>query len=111
MNYFLTYGKNTLAPSMFSMVSNFFSRYSNGNRRSAGIKISHWNKGPGYLQTKMSEIKNLISSQHPHIIGLSEANLESSHDQNLVQLPGYNLHTCPTLNNPEISTRRVVSSS
>ena len=56
----------------------------------------------------MPEIKNIINGLHPHVLGLSEANLKSSHDQNLVQLTDYVLHTCPTLNNPDLNTSRVV---
>ena len=47
--------------SLFSMVTNFQSRYKMGNRNSKGIKISHWNKGGSFLINKMSEIKNIIS--------------------------------------------------
>ena len=56
----------------------------------------------------MPEIKNIINGLHPHIMGLSEANLKASHDQNLVQLTDYVLHTCLTLNNPTLNTSRVV---
>ena len=105
-NFIISYSINTLAASTFSMISNFQSRYLHGNRRSGGIKISHWNKGPGYLQNKMPEIKNVINGLHPHILGISEANLHHNHDQNLVQLKDYVLHTCPTLSNPLLNTSR-----
>ena len=39
--YVLQYGVNTLSASAFSMITNFKSRYTNGNRRNSGIKISH----------------------------------------------------------------------
>ena len=90
------------------MISNFQSKYSNGNRKSVGIKISHWNKGPGHLKTKIPEIKNIIKGLHPHIIGISEANLQEKHDRNLSQIEDYTLHTCPTLENPALKTSRVV---
>ena len=106
--YLLQYGVQAWAASTFSMISNFQSRYKNGNRKSAGIKISHWNKGPGHLQTKMPEIKNIVNGLHPHIMGISEANLKENHDQHLSQLEDYTLHTCPTLNNPALKTSRVV---
>ena len=106
--YILRHGINTFAASIFSKISNFQSKYKNGNRKTSGIKISHWNKGPGHLQTKMPEIKNIINGLHPHIMGLSEANLKASHDQNLVQLTDYVQHTCLTLNNPTLNTSRVV---
>ena len=56
----------------------------------------------------MPEIKNIVKGLNPHILGLSEANLKQTHDQNLVQLSDYVLHTCPTLNNPAYNTSRVV---
>ena len=93
---------------MFSMITNFQSRYTNGNRRNSGIKIGHWNKGASHLQSKMPEIKYFINGLHPHVLGLSEANLKSSHDQNLVQLTDYVLHTCPTLTNSGLNMSRVV---
>ena len=91
--FILQCGVNTVAASIFSMISNFQSRYTNGNRKANGIKISHWNKGPGHLHSKMPEIKNIIKGLHPHILGLSEANLKQSHDQKLVQIEDYVLHT------------------
>ena len=106
--FILQYGVQMWASSSYCMISNFQSRYLNGNRKSAGIKISHWNKGPGHLKTKMPEIKNIINGLHPHIIGISEANLHEKHDQNLSQLEDYTLHTCPTLENPALKTSRVV---
>ena len=40
--------------------NNFFARYINGNIRRNGIKLCHWNKGPGFLSSKLNEIENLI---------------------------------------------------
>ena len=74
------------------MVTNFQSRYLYGNRRT-GIKISAWNKGGGFLQNKMPELKNIVNGLHPHILGISEANLKSSQDKNLSYLEDYTLHT------------------
>ena len=34
---------------IYSRVSNFHSRYVNGNKTSKGIKIAHWNKGNSHL--------------------------------------------------------------
>ena len=101
-------GINIFAASSFSMVTNFNSRYCYGNKRGSGIKICAWNKDKGFLQTKMPEIKNIVSSLHPHILGISEANLHSNHDKNLVHLDDYTLHTCLTISNPDFSTSRVV---
>ena len=107
-NFLISYGINTLAASSFKMITNFQSRYLHGNRRAGGIKLSHWNKGPGFMQNKIPEIKNIIDGLHPHIIGISEANLHQNHDQKLVQLEDYSLHTCPTISNPSLKTSRVI---
>ena len=100
---------NKLASSTFSMVTNFQSRYTNGNKKNQGIKIAHWNKGNAFLQNKMPEINNIISGLHPHILGISEANLHHNHDQDLVQIEEYTMHTCPTLLDPTQKTSRIVT--
>ena len=73
--FILSYMMNIFAASSFTMVTNHYSKYTNGNRRGQGIKISAWNKGGGFLQNKMPEIKNLVNGLHPHVLGISEANL------------------------------------
>ena len=88
--------------------NNFLARYTYGNRRQNGMKIVHWNKGSSYLENKRDEIETLIDKYHPHILGLSEANLFSHHDVSKVQFPGYTLHTCPTIHNPDLAVSRVV---
>ena len=82
----------------------------NGNRgqRGRGIKIVAWNKGSSLLHNKHQEIESLIAGHHPHILGLSEANLRSNADLSLVQHADYQLHTDPTLSNPEIGISTVV---
>ena len=93
----------------FQLVNrNFLARYTYGNKRQNGIKIVHWNKGSSYLENKMNEIEPIIQQHHPHIFGLSEANLFDHHDQNNVQLPKYTLHPCPTLSNSKLKVSRVV---
>ena len=100
---------NVLAASSFSMVTNFQSRYLYGNKRNQGIKICHWNKGGSHLKNKMPEIKNIVSGLHPHIFGISEANLLQNHDQTLVQLTDYDLHLPKTMSNPNLKTSRIVT--
>ena len=95
-------------PSVYIKLGNFYARYTNGNRQARGIKIAHFNKGPGHLSTKVNEIENAISGFHPHIFGISEANLFKHHDLQDVQIPDYNLHTCPTLSNPDLGYSRIV---
>ena len=87
---------------------NFLARYTYGNKRQHGLKIIHWNKGPSHLENKKSEIEAVVDKYHPHILGLSEANLHSWHDMDKVQLPDYTLYTCPTLSNPSLQVSRIV---
>ena len=63
----------------------------NGNRghKGHGIKLAHWNKGPGYLTNSHTEVETIISKHQPHLLGLSEANLKASHDLSLVQHSDY----------------------
>ena len=56
----------------------------------------------------MADLKNIIQQHHPHILGLSEANLLDIHDQSLANIPDYTLHVCPTITNPALRTSRVV---
>ena len=44
-------------PTDYIELSNFYARYTNGNRQFRGMKIAHFNKGPGHLVTKKHEIK------------------------------------------------------
>ena len=94
--------------SVFIGLDNFYARHTYGNRHGKGIKIAHLNKGPGYLAAKIHEVENAISGFHPHILGISEANLFQDHDQQAVHIEDYNLHTCPTLLNPALGYSRVL---
>ena len=91
----------------FRCITNFEAKYTYGNRNK-GIKIAHWNKGGAFLINKMPDVQNVIQQHHPHILGLSEANLLDTHDQNIVAIPDYTLHVCPTIDNPALRTSRVV---
>ena len=94
--------------SVFTCMDNFYARYTYGNRQGKGIKIAHLNKGSGYLAAKIHEVENAISGFHPHILGISEANLFQDHDHQAVHIEDYNLHTCPTLSNPALGYSRVI---
>ena len=94
--------------SEFTELSNFYARYTYGNRQARGMKIAHFNKGSGFLATKKNEIEGIIAGLHPHIFGISEANLFQSQDLQDVQISDYTLHTCPTLSNPELGYSRIV---
>ena len=89
---------------------NFQARYKFGNRvrKKDGITIMHWNKGPSLLSNKLTDIEAVIDNFKPHVLGLSEANLRTHDDFTDVQLPDYNLHTCPTISNPAHGVSRVV---
>ena len=82
----------------------------NGNSaaRGKGIKIVAWNKESSLLHNKHAEVESLIAGHHPHILGLSEANLRSNADLTLVQHDDYQLHTAPTMTNTELGISRVV---
>ena len=94
--------------SAFTELSNFYARYTFGNKQARGIKIAHFNKGSGFLATKKNVIETAIASLHPHIFGISEANYFKDHDLLDVQVPDSNLHTCPTLSNPDLGYSRIV---
>ena len=100
---------NIAAASLYSMITNFHSRYLYGNKKNQGLKICHWNKGGSHLTNKIPELKNIVGGLHPHIFGVSEANLLHHHDQALVQLEDYNLHLPQTLSNPSLRVSRVVT--
>ena len=80
----------------------------NGNRRSKGLKFAHWNLGSAFLQNKLCEIEAAVAHIKPSILGISESNLRSNTDLNTVQIPGYQLLTAKTLQNPNIQMSRVV---
>ena len=97
------YDLQVLLHSLFSMITNFQSKFTYGNRRSSGIKIAHWNKGNSFLINKMTEVRSIVEKHQPHILGLSEANLLATHDRSLVVL-----RVCHTIKNPLLATSRVV---
>ena len=44
------------------------------------------------LYNKMSEVKNFIQNEKPHILGISEAELKCSHHgKNSLKVPGYDI--------------------
>ena len=66
----------------------------NGNRekRGRGINCLYWNKGPSYLVNKQQDIKGIIDSHKPHILGLGEANVRQDHAMEDLYIEGYSLH-------------------
>ena len=72
--------------SVYISLNNFYARCTYGNRQGKGIKIAHFNKGPGYLATKIHEVENTIEGFHPPILGISEADLFQDHDKQALQV-------------------------
>ena len=50
-----------LPPNPVYQNHNFLARYKYGNIRRNGMKLAHWNQGPGFLSTKRAEIENIIN--------------------------------------------------
>ena len=89
------------SPTSFSIKKhNFLARYRNGNIRRNGIKLCHWNKGPGFLSSKLNEVEHIIHGYHPHILGISEANFHTNHDAQDIQIENYNVYFSKSLKNP-----------
>ena len=88
--------------------SNFFARYTYGNRTNKGMKLTHWNAGNAHLENKITDIESLIVDHHPHILGISEANLFKDHCIANCMLEDYELITCNTMNNHSLGVSRVV---
>ena len=86
---------------------NFLARYKNGNIRRNGIKLCHWNKGPGFLSSKTNEIENIINGYHPHLLGISEANFHLNHDAQDVQIDDYEVYFAKSLQNPQLNISRL----
>ena len=97
-------------PLKFSILSdsNFYARYTYGNRSSRGIKLTHWNAGNAHLENKNTELEQLISDHHPHLLGISEANLFSHHCVDNCKIADYELITSKTLENLNLRVSRVV---
>ena len=88
--------------------SNFYAWYTYGNRSNRGIKLSHWNAGGAHLENKTIEIENLISDHHPHLLGISEANLHKDHCFDNCKIEDYELITSKAIENMNLKISRVV---
>ena len=97
-------------PCKFSTLSdsNFYARYTYGNRNNRGLKLSHWNAGSAFLHNKRDEIEALVADHHPHLLGISESNLHKDHSLGSCMIDEYDLFTCLTMNNVSLQTSRVV---
>ena len=86
---------------------NFLARYKYGNIRKNGIKLAHWNQGPGFLSTKRGEIENIINGYRPHILGISEGTFYPSHDVANVEIENYDVFFSKSLSNPQLNYSRL----
>ena len=66
----------------------------NGNvHQGNDIKFTLWNKGNSYLENAMTHISQVIQDMSPDILTITEAELRQNTPLQLVQIPGYRLHT------------------
>ena len=54
------------------------------------------------MYLKMTDIMTIVSEHQPHIFGLAEANIKSSHNQSDIQIPDYSIHLPFSLNDPAL---------
>ena len=76
-------------------MTNFYARYTYGNRSQSGLKICHWNKSNSKMHSRMTEIKEIVSSHRPHLLGISEANIHKNQDMKVYSIPDYRFHLGP----------------
>ena len=88
--------------------SNFYARYTYGNRANRGVKLTHWNAGNAYLENKVNDIEKLVADHHPHLLGISEANLHKHHGLDHCKIPDYELITSKTMDNVNLQVSSVV---
>ena len=87
---------------------NQLARAVTGNRSNRGIKLAHWNAGSAHLPNKMDDLVDVVSDLHPHVLGVSEANLKREHSLESVQIPEYDLVLSKTLDNDQLRMSRIV---
>ena len=104
----LNIGKQFVVAPSLGLNVNFYARYTYGNRSSRGIKLTHWNAGSAFLENKINYIETLISSHHPHLLGISEANLRKDHNIGNCMIQDYELFTSKTMSNVNLQISRVV---
>ena len=78
----------------FGYTGNFYARYTNGNILNSvkGLKAYHVNIRS--LKNKVNEVKNIIETVNPHIMGCSECELTNEYDSKQLaslKIPGYQI--------------------
>ena len=53
------------------------------------LKISHWNAGSSWWESKRTEVQALIMETEPDLLFVSEANLRSDTPPELREIQGY----------------------
>ena len=91
----------------FTNLENKYAKYTYGNKKQAGIRIYHFNKGPAHLSNKIHEIENIITKYRPHILGISEANFFGNQDADLVHIENYKFVTAKSIENPALNVSRI----
>ena len=89
-------------------VRNRLAKKTTGNRGNRGIKLAHWNAGSAHLANKMLELEQVVADNHPHVLGISEANFKRDHVLEDVQIDEYDLILSKTIENDELKVSRVV---
>ena len=79
----------------------------NGNRANRGIKLAHWNAGSAHLCNKSTELEQVVSGLHPHVLGISEAKFKKGHNLEDVQMENYDLLLSKTIDNDELNISRI----
>ena len=75
-----------------NQITNSQSKSYNGNR-DGGIRLMTWNKGNAYMENAMLPINQIINDHKPDVLTITEAQLRPETPIQLVQIPGYKLHT------------------
>ena len=71
----------------------------NGNKAEKVVTLSNYNMQNRHLQNKITDVRNFLGENKPHILGISEAELNEGVDQLLIQVEGYELLTLKALQN------------
>ena len=87
--------------------SNKLVKISNGNIVRKVLKIIEWNMGSKHWIRKQSEIQNVVDTQRPDIIFITEANIFSEDPNYSLKIDNYNLELPLTLSNNKLKYARI----
>ena len=86
---------------------NFQARCTYGNRKKTGLRLAHLNMGRGLLCNKINELERIISTEKPHVIGISETQFDKSQDINELKIDRYSIYFSDTLSCPSLNVSRI----